>query len=180
MRAARAVRRDLGPVLAVVAALYAARRYYRNRGATKQETHARMPGDGLIHEPAAQSTSAEWIDAPIESVWPRVLKTVLRQQDTHPVPGGIVHVKLTRYRRITMTVVESADDRSLVLRTVPRAVPIDVTWAWFAESRWDDRTRVIVRLRIALRHPGDVLAAEAAGPIIAVLVRRRLAEIGQF
>lgn len=55
-----------------------------------------------------------------------------------------------------------------------------MTWAWSAESRWDDRTRVIVRLRIALRHPGDVFVAEAAGPIIAVLTRRRLAEIGQF
>ncbi|GLP82788.1 SRPBCC family protein [Mycobacterium antarcticum] len=174
------MRRDLGPALAGAAALYAARRYYRNWGATKQESHARMPGDGLIHEPAAQSTSAEWIDVPIESVWPRVLKATLHQQDADPVRGEIVQLRLTRYRRIAMSVVEGVDGRSLVLRTVPRAVPIDVTWAWSAESRWDDRTRVIVRLRIALRHPGDVLVAEAAGPIIAVLTRRRLAEIGQF
>ena len=174
------MRRDLVPALAGVATLYAARRYYRNWGATKQESHARMPGDGLIHEPAAQSTSAEWIDGPIDSVWPRVLKVVLRHEFTGTPAGEIVHVPLSANRRVAMTVVEGGDGRSMVLRTVPRVVPVDVTWAWFAESRWDDRTRVTVRLRIALRHPGDVLLAEAAGPVIAVLTRRRLAEIGQF
>ncbi|MBJ7338122.1 SRPBCC family protein [Mycolicibacterium sp.] len=167
------------------AALWGARRYYRNWGATKQESHASMLGDRLIHQPAAQSTDAEWIGARVETVWPRVLDVVLRRRreidDDDLSVGDVIHLPLVIVGRamgsVPMSVVDVVDGRSLVLRTVQRTVPVDLTLSWHAEPRWDDRTRLIVRLRIALRHPGDIFLAEAAGPIIAVLVRRRLVAI---
>ncbi len=170
-------------MLVGVAGLWTARRYYRNWGATKEESQAPMLGDGFIHQPAAESTAAEWIDAPVDSVWPRVLDVVLGEGrttgDANPSSGEVIRVPMTSCGRagVPMSVVDAVDGRSLVLRTVQEAVPVDVTWAWLAEPRWDDRTRVIVRMRIALRHPGDVILAEAAGPIVALLTRRRLAEI---
>ncbi len=144
-----------------------------------------MLGDGLIHEPAAESTAAEWIDASVSDVWPRVLDVVLGEGRTigeaNPPIGEIIRLPVTICGRVvagvTMSVVDGVGGRSLVLRTVHRKVPVDLTWAWLAEPRWDDRTRLIVRLRIALRHPGDVIVAEAAGPVVAILTRRRLAEI---
>ncbi|TPG32725.1 SRPBCC family protein [Mycolicibacterium hodleri] len=177
--------RRLALTMVSAAALWSARRYYRNWVATKQESRAPMPGDGLIHEPAAESTDAEWIDAAAELVWPVVLDVVLRERRTagraDPSVGDVIRLPMRLGGRalggIEMSVVDVDDGRFLVLRTVRQAVPVDVTWTWLIEPRLDDRTRVIVRLRIALRHPGDVLLAEAAGPFIAILTRRRLAAI---
>ena len=180
-----AVARGLVLTMVVGAGLWSARRYYRNWGATKQESRAPMPGDGLIHEPAAESTDAEWTDAAAESVWPVVLDVVLRERrtagDGAPSMGEVIRLPVRLFGRamggINMSVVDVDDGRSLVLRTVRQTLPVDVTWTWLVEPRLDDRTRVIVRLRIALRHPGDILVAEAAGPLIAMFTRRRLAAI---
>ena len=49
---------------ALLAVLYAARRYYRNWGATKAECQMRLPGDALVGDPAIQTTEAVYIDAP--------------------------------------------------------------------------------------------------------------------
>jgi hypothetical protein len=56
------------PVL-IAAGLYAARRYYRNWGATKEECSMRLPGDELVRAPVVQATEAVTIDAPASSVW---------------------------------------------------------------------------------------------------------------
>src|SRR5207344_965174 len=53
-----------------VALLYAARRYYRNWGTTKEECRMRLPGDELVGSPAVQSTEGVWIDAPPDAIWP--------------------------------------------------------------------------------------------------------------
>ena len=57
-------------VAAGVALLYAARRYYRNWGTTKEECRMALPGDELVSWPAVQTTEGVWIDAPPGAVWP--------------------------------------------------------------------------------------------------------------
>lgn len=172
-------------LFAVAAALLAARQYYRNWGATKEENRVSMLGDGVIHRPATERTAAEWIDAPVEVVWPRVLDVVFGKDRSTvtaaPAIGDGVRLPVTiggrAMGRISMSVVDVVEGRALVLRTVQPRVPVDVTWAWLAEARWEDRTRLIVRLRIALRHPGDFVIAEAVAPIVALVTRRALVAI---
>jgi hypothetical protein len=63
----------VGATAAVVASLLGSR-WQRNWGATPDEVHRRLPGDELVAEPAAQSTRAITIDAPVESVWRWVIQ----------------------------------------------------------------------------------------------------------
>ena len=49
--------------------VYAARRYYRDWGATKAECKLRLPGDPLVGDPVIQMTEAVYIDAPSSAVW---------------------------------------------------------------------------------------------------------------
>ena len=46
----------LAQATAGVALLYAARRYYRNWGTTKDECRIDLPGDELVGQPAVQTT----------------------------------------------------------------------------------------------------------------------------
>ena len=57
-------------VAAAVALLYAARRYFRNWGTTKEECRMSLLGDELVRGPVVETTEAVWIDAPASSVWP--------------------------------------------------------------------------------------------------------------
>ena len=57
-------------VAVVGAVLYAARRYFRNWGTTKEECRMRLLGDELVGSPAVQTTEAVWINASASSVWP--------------------------------------------------------------------------------------------------------------
>ena len=50
------------------AGLYAARRYYRNWGTTKDECESPLPGDELVPEPVLQTTEGVWIEATAEEV----------------------------------------------------------------------------------------------------------------
>ena len=171
------------------AGLLAARQYYRNWGTTKEESHAPMFGDELIGSPATQTTAAEWIDAPVDVVWSHVLDVVLGKDrppnGAGPSIGDVIRVPVNIFGRatagLTLSVVDvdvdGVDRRAFVLRTVRPPMPVDVTCAWVAEPRWEDRARLIVRFRIALRHPGDFAIAEAAGPIVTMLTRRTLAAI---
>ena len=61
---------SLGRIALVGAGLYAARRYYRQWGATKEESQMTLPGDELVGEPRMQTTEAIWIDEPAGSVRP--------------------------------------------------------------------------------------------------------------
>lgn len=173
----------LALMLASTAGLLAARRYYRNWGTTKLEAGAPMFGDGLIAEPAAESTSAEWIDAPVDAVWSRMLEVVGQKHPSegNPSVGDVIQFPVTIRGRavigLSMSVVDVVDQRALVLRTVRSSAPVDMTWEWLAEPRWEDRTRLIVRLRIALRHPGDFAVAELAGPFAALVTRMTLVAI---
>ena len=66
--------RRITETAALFAVLYAARRYYRNWGATEAECQIRLPGDTLLGDPAIQTTEAVYIDAPPHAVWPWLLQ----------------------------------------------------------------------------------------------------------
>lgn len=57
-------------VAAAAALGYAAKRYYRNWGTTKEECQMRLRGNDLVDDPVVQTTEAVWIEASASSVWP--------------------------------------------------------------------------------------------------------------
>ena len=64
------IKRTTTRAVTAAALLYAARRFYRNWGTTKEECRMSLPGDKLVDPPAIQTTEGVWIDAPASAVWP--------------------------------------------------------------------------------------------------------------
>lgn len=197
--------------------LYAARRYYRNWGTTKEECAMKLPGDELVRRPTIQSTEGIWIDAPPAAVWPwiaqlgqdraglygfaKVAKLVGldggRDTDNadriHPewqslAPGDTLRLTPTGWmglrHGITLEVQEVVAGSTLVLRGSRPGFPWETVWSLHLLARWQDRCRFLVRTRTRLRHPGEVLGVELAGPVIALVTRglllgikRRVAEV---
>lgn len=58
-----AVPKGIRQIATLTAVLYAARRYYRNWGATKGESQLQLPGDELAGDPVTQVTEAVWVEA---------------------------------------------------------------------------------------------------------------------
>lgn len=187
-------------VAAVAALLYAARRYYRNWGTTKEECRSKLPGDELLGRPAVQSTEGVWIEAPTETVWPWLLQLGqdrgglysfeslenliglhYRNADRiHPewqrlMPGDVVRLApkgwLGRRDGVAMHVVKVIDNEAIVLRGTAPDFPWDAVWSFHLTPRWNDRCRLLIRTRARLRYPGEVLGTELAGPITALVTR---------
>jgi hypothetical protein len=137
---------------AVLGVLYAARRYYRNWGTTKDECQMKLPGDELIRQPATRTTEGVSVEAPAAVVWQRLM------QWTDP----------------TMVVEQHIENSALVLRAVPPQFPWESVVSYHVLPRLDDRCRLLARTRIALRHPGQVVLAELAGPAMALKTRGML------
>ncbi|WP_237712143.1 hypothetical protein [Mycobacterium xenopi] len=72
---------------------------------------------------------------------------------------------------IALRVVDVVPAERIVLRASPPELPWDAVWSFHILPHWEDRTRLLVRLRTGIRRPGEVLAAELAGPLIALLTR---------
>ena len=70
-----------------------------------------------------------------------------------------------------MTVVDVTEQQSIVLRMMPREHLWDAVWSFHLTPHWEDRYRLLIRTRIRLRHPGDTLATEHAGPAKALMTR---------
>ena len=145
----------LGRAAAVVGVLYAARRYYRNWGTNKDECQMTLPGDELVKQPATRTTEGVSIEAPAAAVWQFVMQRI------DP----------------TMTVEQSVANSALVLRAAPPQFPWESVISYHILPRLDDRCRLLARTRIALRHPGQVVLAELAGPATALRTRGMLLEI---
>jgi len=185
---------------ATAALLYAARRYFRNWGTTKDECGMNLPGDELIRRPSVQSTEGIWIDAPPMAVWPwlvqigqdraglygfdRVAKLIgLGQADAdrihpewqHLSPGDAVRLApqgwLGLPRGITLTVEYVVHDTTLVLRGTRPGMPWETVWSFHLLPRQQDRCRFLIRTRTSLRHPGEVVGVEMAGPVTALITR---------
>ena len=150
---------------ALFAALYGARRYYRNWGATKAECQMMLPGDTSVANPAIQTTEAVYVDAPASAVWP------LLMQVGETVRRGRLP------RAVTLAVAEVVPDTDLVLSVGRAGGRRKAVWSFHIQPHWEDRVRVLTRVRIALRHPGEVFAVELFRPAIALGTRALLLSV---
>jgi hypothetical protein len=171
---------------ALVAALYATRQYYRNWGATKEECLLRLPGDTLIGDPVVQATEAVYIDSPQSTVWPLLAQLGQDRGDAEPVPfesqrlevGDVVRLAPKGWmglkHGVTMCVAEIEPEKHIVLRATRPRLLWDAVWSIHFLPHWEDRVRLLVRVRIGLRHPGEVFVMEMARPLVALTTRRFL------
>ncbi|BDB43262.1 MULTISPECIES: SRPBCC family protein [Mycobacterium] len=161
---------------AALALLYAARRYYLNWGTTKAEAQARMPGDELVADPAVQTTEAISIDVPAAQVWPWLIPEQVNPDWPHLEVGDVIQVTPEGWLGIDggvkLTVAKIVPEECLVL-TAGRTDRTGV-WSMHLQPHWEDSVRLLVRVRLALRHPGEVAALELARPAIALGTRRLL------
>lgn len=189
--------------VAVAGSLYAARRYFRDWGTTKGEAGEKLAGDDLLSPPVLQATEAVWIDAPAEEVWPWLVQMgqdrgglysfevledlvglryhnvdTLHPEWQHLAVGDAVRLVPKGWLGLTegveMQVVEVVQPETIVLRTRTPQLPWDVVWSFHLVAQWEDRCRLLVRSRLALRRPGEVLLAEMAGPARALITRGML------
>jgi hypothetical protein len=188
---------------AAVALLYAARRYYRNWGTTKEECRSKLPGDELVGRPAVQSTEGVWINAATDAIWPwlvqmgqdrgglysyEALENLIglnyhNADRIHPewqrlAPGDVIRLAprgwLGLRDGVAMRVVQVVDKEAIVLRGTPPDFPWDAVWSFHLSPRLQDRCRLLVRTRARMRYPGEVLGTELAGPITALVTRGML------
>ena len=185
------------------AGLYAARRFYRNWGATKEECRTPLPGDELIGEPATQTTEGIWIEASAAAVWPwlvqigqdrgglysferleNLLGLRYRNADRiHPEWQRLAVGEQVRLAPrgwlglrdgLTLPVAQLIEGQSIVLRMLPPHLPWDGVWSFHAMAYGADRCRLLVRTRSRTSVPGETLAGEAAGPVLSLLTRGML------
>jgi hypothetical protein len=182
------------------AVFYGTRRFYRNWGATKEECKTALPGDALVKNPAVQTTEAISINASAQTVWPWLVQigqdrgglysfealenlVGLRFHNAdrlHPEwqqlnVGDVVRLApkgwLGLRNGVALRVVEVVPTEQIVLRASPPELPWEAVWSFHVLPHWEDRARLVMRLRTGMRHPGEVIAAELAGPAIALLTR---------
>jgi hypothetical protein len=186
-------------IAALIAVLYATRRYCRNWGATKEECQVRLPGDELVGDPVIQVTEAVWVDAPPSAVWPWLLQMGqdrggiyscqalenlfglrFRNADrVHPewqhlAVGDVVRLAPNRWMRLrdglTLSVDAITPERSIVLRATTPNLPKAV-WSFHLQRHGNGRSRLLARARVGLRHPGEVFAMELVRPVVALATR---------
>lgn len=185
--------------IAPLVVLYAARRYFHDWGATKGERGLRFPGDELVGSPVAQMTEAVWVDAPASTVWPWLVQfgqdrgglylpeelggllglNFRNANQIHPkwqrvAVGDPVAVApagwLGRPDQVALVVAEAVPDQCLVLRTDHDGAA-GVVLSFLLVPHGDDRTRLLLRIRAALRHPGEVVGMELIRPAAALGAR---------
>jgi hypothetical protein len=173
---------------ATLALLYGARRYYRNWGATKAECRMLLPGDALVADPAIQTTEAVYVDAPVSAVWPALLRMAhgRRGTDARPASADLAAGDVLRLvpegwlglpDGVTLTVAEIVPEQYLVLNATREDLRWNAVWSLHIQPHWEDRVRLLTRARVALRHPGEVLAMEMVRPVLALGTRGLLLHI---
>ena len=175
--------RRIGETTALLALLYGVRRYYRNWGSTKAESQMGLPGDRLAVDPAIQTTEAVYIDVPPSEVWPALLqlfrKTAEDADQFHSEPqlavGDVVRLAFPSWRglstRVNFSVAEIEAEKYIVLNATRAGLRRDAVWSFHIQPHWEDRVRLLIRARIALRHPGEVFLMELLRPAIALGTR---------
>ncbi len=183
--------------------LYGARRYFRNWGTTKEECRMRLPGDELVRTPVLQTTEAVWIERSATMVWPWLLQMGqdrgglysyeplensvglhhrnadrIHPEWQHLEPGDVVRLSprgwLGFRDGIALTVAEVLEAQAIVLHVAPPSLPWETVWSFHLIPHWEDRCRLVVRTRVGLRHPGEVVLAEMASPVTALMTRGML------
>ncbi|ABM12210.1 MULTISPECIES: SRPBCC family protein [Mycolicibacterium] len=190
-------------ILASAGLMYAARRYFRDWGTTKDESGGTLPGDELLSPPVLQATEGVTIDAPAELVWPWLVQMGqdrgglysfefmenalgLRYRNADRIHPEWQHLDvgdtvrlvppgwLGLPRGVVMTVSEIAAPSLIVLRAAPPGLPWEMVWSFHLLPHWEDRCRLLIRSRLGLRHPGEFVLAEIVGPARAFVTRGML------
>lgn len=197
------VKRRIAKTTALLVVLYGARRYYRNWGATKAECQMTLPGDALVADPAIQTTEAVYIDAPLSAVWPWLVQMGQDRSGFYGCEGlknlaGHGHHDAVRIhpewqrlevgdlvrlapegwmglpQGVTLTVAEIVPEKYLVLNATRPDQRWNAVWSFHLQPHWEDRVRLLTRVRVGLRYPGEVFAMELVRPVIALGTRRLL------
>ncbi|MGH3640264.1 MAG: SRPBCC family protein [Mycobacterium sp.] len=179
------MRSHIWAIVGGLAALGAARRYYRNWGTTKDECQMPLPGDDLVAAPSTQMTDAVSIERSATEIWPWLMRWIQDRtelcQGQRITSGDVIRMAPLRRmgldRDVVLTIADIVDDHTIVLQGVPPQLPWTVVWSFHLLPRGEDRCRLLVRTRIALRHPGEAFLAEAAGPLLALTTRNTLRRI---
>ena len=187
----------------VTAVLYGARRFYRNWGTTKDECQMPLPGDELIGDPSVQTTAGVWIDAPAAAIWPWLVQMGQDRGGLYSYQVvenlvGLRYRNADRFDRVwqqlsagdvvrlapkgwmgleaglVLPVAQVVPEKAIVLRGRTPDFPWDAAWSFHLVPHWEDRCRLLMRTRTRLRHPGEVLSTEAAGPVTALMARGML------
>ncbi|WP_372511068.1 SRPBCC family protein [Mycobacterium angelicum] len=169
---------------ALLTVLYCAREYYRNWGATKAEYRMQLPGDALVGDPAIQTTEAVNIDAPAAVVWRRLLQAGQGSGgDREPAIGDVVRLwpqgRLGLADELEFTVVDIVAEDHLVLNVLHADLRWNAVLSIHLQPHWQDRVRLLVRARIALRYPGEVIALEMLRPLTALGTRALMLGVKQ-
>ncbi|WNG83576.1 SRPBCC family protein [Mycobacterium sp. ITM-2016-00316] len=146
----------------VVAGLVGLRQFYRNWGTTKGECTSRLPGDDLVGAPAVQTTEGVWVDAPADAVWSELLRTLRNRAG------------MSRWMAAPLQVAHLSEGAVLVLQSTPKGLHAGAVWSVSVIPHGADRCRVLLRCRIGLRHPGQVVGVELLGPVRALVTRAML------
>jgi hypothetical protein len=195
----------LAEIAVLTAILYSAGRYYRNWGTSKGEYQARMPGDELVGDPVIEVTEAVWIDSPPSVTWPWLLQMGqdrggrgsrqalenliglrMRNPDgrdpvwTQLAVGDALQLRPKGWMGLrdglSLRVDAITPERSIVLRVTSPDLP-SMVWSFHLQPHWATHTRVLARVRVGLRHPGEVVAVELARPAIALVLRKMLRDV---
>ncbi|OBG39430.1 hypothetical protein A5672_01130 [Mycobacterium alsense] len=168
---------------ALLAALYCARRYYRNWGATKAESQMVLPGDTLVHDPVMQTTEAVHVDASASAVWACLMQFAEARDESgrRPEMGDVIHIatggRSGPPNGMRFSVADIVPEKHIVLHGVQAGSRRNAVLSLHLQPHWDDRVRLLARVRFGLRYPGEVLVMELARPLIALGTRAWLLSV---
>ena len=159
-------------IFGLVAAAMITRVLFAFRASEEEERQA-VPGDALVPDPIYVTTQAVTIDAPPTRVWPWLAQMGAGRAGWYSYDlidnGGhaSAEVLLPEYQRVNagdvfpalphaldaFVVAEATEPRGLVLTVPGLDKSTIVSWAFFLEAANGDRTRIIVRGRVAPSWP---------------------------
>lgn len=183
--------------------LYGARRYFRNWGTTKDESRSALPGDELMGEPVQRTTEAVWIERSASEVWPWLVQMGqdrgglygyellensiglhhrnadrIHPEWQHLAVGDVVRLAPRGWwglrEGVSLSVAEVIPQRAIVLHGASPGMASETVWSFHLTPSLDDRCRLLIRTRVGLRHPGEVLLTEAAAPVVTLMTRGML------
>jgi hypothetical protein len=176
----------------------------RNWGATPAEASRTLPGDGLVPEPAEQTTLAVTVDAGPEEIWAWLVQIghgrggmysydwlenligldihttdEVREEWRHLAVGDRVVVVPEGYGPMpagyAFRVAVVDPPRALVLRQAPPEQPWNGIWAFHVVPLSDGRCRLLARSRTAIPPQlGMRIATRMGEPVTLVMTRRML------
>ncbi|WP_343574841.1 SRPBCC family protein [Mycobacterium sp.] len=159
----------------------------------------------MIGDPVVQVTEGVWIDSPPSVTWPwllqmgqdrgarysrRALEYVSGLRMHNPdglnpewkelAVGDTLQLRPKGWMGLpdglSLHVDAITPERSIVLRATSPNLP-RVLWSFHLQPHWATHTRLLARVRVGLRHPGEVVAVELVRPVIALLLRKVLLDI---